>query len=150
MRSRNNSKIPHHRRPPHLHGLDRLLQDARATSSTQTVEYAQIRSRWYVFYSFPYVFAHKRKRVGKEEEERWDKRRARWKRRQGKRHNGRGRRGRNVTAGKGRAGKRPSTQGGGCGMKVKRRAEREGYIQRATSKKWNKRAGRESQRGQTR
>jgi len=34
------SKIPHHRRPPHLHGLDRLLQDARATSSTQTVEYA--------------------------------------------------------------------------------------------------------------
>jgi len=33
--------------------------------------------------------------------------------------------------------------------KAKRRAEREGYVQRATSKRWNKFAGRESQRAQT-
>jgi hypothetical protein len=36
------SKVPHHRRAPHLHGLDRLLQDSGAPASTQTVEHAQV------------------------------------------------------------------------------------------------------------
>jgi len=41
-------------------------------------------------------------------------------------------------------------QEGDCGMKAKRRAESERYIQRATSKRWNTLAGRESQREQIR
>lgn len=45
-----NREIPHHRRPPHLHGHDGLLQDVRAPAPASPAEHAQVRSSRYVFF----------------------------------------------------------------------------------------------------
>ena len=41
------SQVPHHRRAPHLHGHDRLLQDADPPTYASPVVDVEVRSCWY-------------------------------------------------------------------------------------------------------
>lgn len=57
-----NSQVPHHRRAPHLHGHDGLLQDVCAAAHAPAAEHDEVRSSRYVdqsHESFFFVFKQK-------------------------------------------------------------------------------------------